>query len=171
MSMTYEDYVIRGLEARQAGDATSWELGDLASGVETAWGEEKLQTYADDIGVAYNSLRAYRQVAEAYEKDIRMSNLGWHLHQVVASRSNRVQWLQKADKGGWTWRALAERVATHHYGARPMDGGYAAVVTTEPVTAAQVVAAKARDEADPWGIIEDDNKDDLFLSRIYEFEV
>ncbi len=81
---SYESLVKQGRQAAKS----QWTLGDLASKVEIAYGEGKLQEYAEDIGVDYRTLLDYRTVARAYEKSER-SELPWSVHRVLASQDDR----------------------------------------------------------------------------------
>lgn len=82
---SYESLVNQGRKAAKA----QWTLGDLAKRVEVAYGEGRLQEYAEDIGVDYRTLLDYRTVARAYEKSER-SELPWSVHRVLASQEDRV---------------------------------------------------------------------------------
>lgn len=89
---SYESLVKQGRQAAKS----QWTLGDLASKVETSYGEGKLQEYADDIGVEYRTLLDYRRVALAYEKSER-SDLPWSVHAILAPQDDRAG-LVKDDK-------------------------------------------------------------------------
>jgi hypothetical protein len=83
---SYESLVKQGRQAAKS----QWTLGDLASRVEIAYGDGKLQEYAEDIGVDYRTLLDYRTVARAYEKSER-SDLPWSVHRVLAAQEDRVK--------------------------------------------------------------------------------
>lgn len=53
----------------------------------------------DEIGVEYDSLKWYRYVSARFEKVIRITfSLSWSHFQQVASRSDRLEWLHRAEK-------------------------------------------------------------------------
>ena len=109
---TWDDVVDEGLKARRQKDGSQWKLGDLALTVEKAktYGEHALEQYAQDIGENYNTLRQYRQVAEAYGSDARASDLPWRHHLVVASRPDRLKWLSKASGKGWSVSQMQDAI-------------------------------------------------------------
>lgn len=82
---TYESLVKQGRQAAKS----QWTLGDLASKVETNYGDAKLQEYADDIGVEYGSLRRYRDVSKAYETAKRIADVPWSIYLVLAAQEDR----------------------------------------------------------------------------------
>jgi hypothetical protein len=87
------------------------ELGDLALTVEKAYGEHRLEDYAESIEVDYNRLLQYRWVAGAYEFSVRTENLSWTHHERIASRPDRLEWLSLATVNRWSVRAMLERIA------------------------------------------------------------
>jgi hypothetical protein len=58
----YEDAVEEGKEIVQCLNKDQWRLGELADGVATDYGEETLKSYAEDIGINFNTLRNYRSM-------------------------------------------------------------------------------------------------------------
>jgi hypothetical protein len=61
----------------------------IALEVETSYGEAKLQAYADDIGVEYETLKGYRSVSGQYEKGVRTPDLPWSVFKVFAAQDDR----------------------------------------------------------------------------------
>lgn len=90
---TYASLVKQGLQAAKS----QWTLGDLASKVETHYGEESLQQYADDIGVEYNALKGYRTVARAYELGTRIPDVAWSVHRILAGQDDRTELIQDTE--------------------------------------------------------------------------
>jgi hypothetical protein len=107
MTLAWEQAVMAGIEARQAADRSQWKLGDLALDVETTYGGHTLEKYAEAIGVEYETLKAYRYVAERYQKVTRVTNLSWTHYRAVARYPDRMQWLQKAEANNWSSREMA----------------------------------------------------------------
>lgn len=107
----WKKLVNEGIEARQRQDGAQWDLGDLALKVEKRYGKDTLGKYADEIGVDENTLEWYRYVSSKYQKLDRSNfSLSWTHFKVVASREDRLDWLKKAEKEGWSVRRLEEEV-------------------------------------------------------------
>lgn len=104
----WDDHVRDGLEARAQRDGAQWRLGDLASSIETTYGESDLEKYAKEIGVEYGTLREYRRVAVAYGNANRLANLSWTHHFVVAALPDRNHYLRLATEEGWSVARLRE---------------------------------------------------------------
>jgi hypothetical protein len=64
---SYTKLVKAGQAIIQRQDQDNWVLGELASQVEIDYGEAKLETYAEDIGVDYTTLRHCRRTYEVWE--------------------------------------------------------------------------------------------------------
>jgi hypothetical protein len=89
---TWEALVEAGRSAAEAETATQWTLGDLALEVEpmAAHGVNtgslsRLQDYADEIGVSFDSLRKYRQVAATWTDGRRIPSLSFSAHAAAVS--------------------------------------------------------------------------------------
>jgi len=108
--MNWEDLVLAGLDAVHRFDGIQWELGDLALQVETHHGEHSLERYAKQIGVEYRTLDDYRRVAKAFGFPDRSGNLSWTHHQRVAARPDRLEWLARATKHGWSTSKFQDEV-------------------------------------------------------------
>lgn len=106
----WDDHVRQGREAREQRDGAQWMLGDLAASVETTYGEQSLQRYAEEIGVGYDTLRRYRAVARAFPKDRRRSDLSYTHHAEVAALDDPAPWLQMAAAGGWSVSRLRSEI-------------------------------------------------------------
>ena len=104
--MSWEDFVLRGIEARQQRDGGQWELGDLAIQIQTGYGESTLAKYAGAVGVEYSTLRDYKGVAEAFEIVARATNLTWRHHRALAPRRDRLEWLTRTADERWSVRQL-----------------------------------------------------------------
>jgi hypothetical protein len=110
MGMEWEEAVIEGIQARQQRDGAQWRLGDLALQVETSYGERTLETYAESIGVEYNTLQQYRWVSSLYEKSVRTDSLTWSHHERIAGRKDRLEWLKAAAEHGWSVRRMRAEI-------------------------------------------------------------
>lgn len=90
---TYEERVRLGREAAKS----QWVLGDLAleQCQDSKYGEATLESFAEAIGVEYNSLRQYRTVSEAYPQiATRVANL-WTVYRDLASQEDRHELVKK----------------------------------------------------------------------------
>jgi hypothetical protein len=114
-SRPWPELIAEGVRARHGRDGAQWALGDLALEVETTYGGQELQRFADDVGIEHNTLQEYRRVARAYEKSTRVDNLPWRHHQVVAARDDRLRYLARAAEGGWTTRRLREELGPRDF--------------------------------------------------------
>lgn len=101
--------VERGQLLVEAIGDNKWELGDLANQVCPASGngqsdEGRLRRFADEIDVSYQTLRLYRQVAAAWEADVRTSASSWSVYKELASHPERIEIMGMQDH--WTVDAL-----------------------------------------------------------------
>jgi hypothetical protein len=117
----WPDLVQEGISARRDRDGAQWRLGDLALEVETSYGGGELERYAEEIGLEYDTLRRYRDVSRAYVFATRVANLSFSHHRQVAARPDRLEWLQRADAGGWSVRRLQEAAPALEAGAGSLD--------------------------------------------------
>lgn len=104
--MEWEQLFLEGIEARQAKDSAQWKLGDLALAIEVQYGGHTLEDYAQRIGAECRRLLQYRWVARQYESSVRTENLTWSHHERIAARPDRLEWLEKAEAGGWSVRRM-----------------------------------------------------------------
>jgi len=107
----WEGLVLAGLALGKRESAVQWEWGDLALQVETRHGEASLAAFAEEVGIAYQTLRDHRRVAAAFAKDARASNLSFRHHQAIASRPDRLEWLAKAAEQRWSVRVMQAAIA------------------------------------------------------------
>lgn len=84
----WSSLVKEGKEAVNALGESKWQLGDLARKVETKHGEQSLQTFADEVGVSYDSLRRYRDVAKAYPDPATRVAI-WSVHRILSPKPVR----------------------------------------------------------------------------------
>lgn len=142
LTMSYEGLVEAGRAAREQGDNVQWTEGDLALQVDglpidarprdpETWlfieDEAKaLKRYAEDVGVAYATLKRYRQVASAWPKSTRSTSTPWHVHRALVAQEDRFDLIRpgmtvreaekivrdrtKGAKGKPSWLELAGRV-------------------------------------------------------------
>lgn len=85
---TWDELVSAG---RAAKDSYQWELGDLASEVETGYGEQSLAKYAVEIEVNPDTLVQYRVVSRAFPQNLDRSRNPWTVYAVLASQDDRAE--------------------------------------------------------------------------------
>lgn len=107
--MTTRDWQELVSEGRRIESGRNWALGDLALEVQTSYGENTLERFADEIGVSFDSLKQYRFVAARYENGRRLPHLNWSVHQAFAALDDRHDVL--ASRPVWTVAAARDFVA------------------------------------------------------------
>jgi hypothetical protein len=112
------DDVRRGRELVAEESSSRWDLGDLAlkvapmgahggkrDGDDTA--KATLNRFATEIGIAYETLDAYRQVADNWSSGRRV-DLPWSVHRAFASLEDREAVIRSRER--WTAREAGEFV-------------------------------------------------------------
>jgi hypothetical protein len=106
MTVTYDELVQRGREAREQADGVQWTQGDLALQVEDLapdlrphdpqtgaflpWdGETPLKRYAAEIDVAYSTLKNYRATARAWPPARRRADGSFEVHRALNALEDR----------------------------------------------------------------------------------
>ncbi len=105
----YDDYVRAWHELNSR---ANWLRGDLACGVETkgTYGEGTLERYALDVGVEYSTVRAYKQVAQAYPAEsVPRGTHSWTVYRELAAQPDRLELVVSRDD--WTVAEARELVA------------------------------------------------------------
>ncbi len=70
----------------------------MRGGVETHYGARELARYADAVGVEYETLKAYRTVARAWESGIRIPDLPSTVHQALAGQDDRAERIRRPER-------------------------------------------------------------------------
>ena len=109
---SWESYISEGLEAREDIDNGNWKLGDLALGIQTAYGENSIGKYAYAIGVIKKTLMGYRTVASKFPKEIREKyrKLSFSHFKTVTSLPKPEAWLEDADDNNWSVEMMTEKI-------------------------------------------------------------
>jgi len=102
---SWDEIVQLGMEAREMKDSAQWVLGDLAMEVETFF-PGKLEEFAAQIGVNKETMRRYKTVSQSWPPETRLPYLSHRHHQVLASRKDRKEWLEKAHDNSWSCEML-----------------------------------------------------------------
>lgn len=120
----YETLVKAGRAARYEHDGSNWALGDVASAVEVIWGQERLQTWAGEVGISYPKARMVRRVARAWEDGTRRAlaekypHLTWSHFAVATGHSDAAgapdaeKWMSEAGCNGWTIEEFRDQLRT-----------------------------------------------------------
>ncbi len=113
----WETLVSAGMEARNLKDYSQWILGKLAMGVEVKFGLDSLGKYASSIGVKRETLKNYRWVYKQWraeferpESKVLPNHTSFTVYQVLASREDKVEWLQKAVDNDWSVEVLGRNL-------------------------------------------------------------
>ena len=109
--ISWEEAVSKGMELREVKDNVQWELGDLALEVDTAYGQDSIGKFSNDIGINKKSLQQYRRVSTAFPLETRIAYLSHRHHLILAAREDRLEWLKKAADNNWTTTQLYREVA------------------------------------------------------------
>jgi hypothetical protein len=133
MTQDWETLVLRGIAVREKGDSVNWEYGDLALEVETAYGQHKLEDFAQEVGINYHSLREYRRIAAAFEKAKRLANLSWCHHQSAAAWKGAELWLNQAVENRWTQREMVAEHSRREHIINPRVDEFVEKVTQQEV--------------------------------------
>jgi len=89
--------------------AQGWWWGDLANAREKSYGS--LKALAEKYGKNYGALRVCQRVSKAFEEVLtRVNNLTFKHHQIAAALPDRMKWLRRAEKDGWTTAELAKQI-------------------------------------------------------------
>lgn len=133
LPLDWEGLVNEGIEARKMGDQANWRLGDLASQVQTTYGNGDMPKYAARVRLAYKTLLDYERVAQAYGFSLRNENLSWWHHREVAPLPNRLEWLRRAEENNWTVEQLRDASRTRKPAPEPPAvGAYRTVILDPP---------------------------------------
>lgn len=109
--ISWEEAVSIGMELRLAKDNSQWDLGDLASKVETVYGTDAIGKLANDIGLNKKSMMQYRRVSQAFPPNQRLDILSHRHHMILAPREDRLEWLQQAADNSWSTMQLTRELA------------------------------------------------------------
>jgi hypothetical protein len=113
IQLDWEEAVLEWEETDKLEAQVQWRRGDIALALKPVYGEHTLDKFAETVGVDYDTIHRYRQVAKAYEYPTRIGNLSWSHHQCICIRENRLEWLQKASEARpkWSVSQMLEEIA------------------------------------------------------------
>lgn len=108
----WEEFVSRGMEARESKDNSQWLLGDLAQEVETTYGEDSIGKYSWAIGVEKKTMMNYRTVAKRFNRETRdkYRKLSFSHFALATACASPEAWLEKADNNDWSVEGLRKEM-------------------------------------------------------------
>lgn len=127
----WQELVEAGRRAvERLGDA-KWELGDLANeaaplqtpGGSVTGAHHRLREFADEIGLPFDTLRGYRNVAAHWPHEERQNSLGWTAHRELLKADDprramqEILTLDPPNGSRWTVAAIAEHIGKPVWGA------------------------------------------------------
>lgn len=110
-SRSWEEFVALGLQAREHGDESRWELGDLANELDQKYGEGAIESWGKEIGLRRSTAYEYKKVAGFYPQPdrnhfIEANPMVTYSHFRMATRLGDINhaWTFLADcsSDGWT---------------------------------------------------------------------
>jgi hypothetical protein len=116
-AMDFETAILTITEAAKLQGAAQWTQGDAAADVTPVYGEETIAKLAEASGVDSHRLQHYRWVASRFERSVRTDLLSWTHHERLASRDDRLVWLEQAAQNGWSVRVMMDAVYARDYQA------------------------------------------------------
>jgi hypothetical protein len=113
-SLDWRTLVSEARAARRAADGGFWRIGDLAQLVERRYASGALKRFAEEIGDTVGTVRRLRWVAGTFDPAgrARFPELSFSHFQAVASLEDRLVWLERAQRGGWSVDRLVTQTRT-----------------------------------------------------------
>jgi hypothetical protein len=114
MYESWEELIVKGMEARSLKDDSQWILGDLSEIVQKNYGEDSIGKYAYGVGVERKTLMNYRTISKRFPIHIRekYKKLSWsHFSAVSAEKIQKPEaWLEKADTEELSVESLRKQI-------------------------------------------------------------
>lgn len=102
----YQELLSILMEAREQKDKSQWVIGDAAVEFVTLYGRAGLPQFAIEGGVNKDTMRRYLLVSQAWPPDKRLPYLSHRHHQILAPRTDRFEWAEKAHDNNWSCEML-----------------------------------------------------------------
>jgi len=106
-----EEWLSVGLIIAKVSGVSNWWMGDwLRIGLDLKYGD--LKKLAEELPYTYGTIRQFKYVADRLELSMRIDNLSWAHHQLVASleADQRIYWLNLAAEKGWSVARLRKEI-------------------------------------------------------------
>lgn len=110
--ISWEEYISRGLSARESKDNGQWALGDIAAGLVIDYGEDTIGKFGVAIGVEKKTLMNYRTISAKFTMDTRLryAKLSFSHFAALSAVEKPEAWLEKADDEDWSVEHLRKEV-------------------------------------------------------------
>lgn len=111
-NVSQEQFEQFGTVLRNVHKAMQFLLGDFVNHAMLRYGDDRREQLAEWFGVELKTLYEYCHVAKAVEFSIRMENLSFGHHQLVApmAADDQLRWLKQADENHWSVAALRRAI-------------------------------------------------------------
>ncbi|HEX9991614.1 MAG TPA: hypothetical protein VGB14_01670 [Acidimicrobiales bacterium] len=126
--LSFDEWEAVGRPLRLMATAAMWWVGDWCLYGKQRWPDRYHQA-AEVTGLAVDTCRVAEWVAEKYDPVMRITDLSFYHHQVVASvddPATRSWWLERARAENLSGHALRQQRKEHERGETPGDGHSAA---------------------------------------------
>lgn len=119
----WEEFISRGMEAREDKDNSQWYLGDLALEVQTEYGEDIIGKYAYAISVPKKTLMNYRTVSASFDKEVRKKyrKLSFGHFACLTAVEKPEAWLEKADDEEWSVETMRKEMRKAYPKGKQLD--------------------------------------------------
>jgi len=93
--------------------ANAFYIGDTANAQSENYEHEHADKVAEQVGFTKRTIQEYKYVAKAVKSSMRIEDLGFQHHQLVAplEEEQQIKWLNKASEGEWTVSRLKKEIA------------------------------------------------------------
>lgn len=113
--MAYDEWRVALFRITQVISAARFWFGSWVLAGEAMYGETAVQAVSE-TGLSENTIMTYRTVAAKMPDLIRISELSWSHHRVIAyadlkDEKERAEWLEKSRHNGWNVRELEEALS------------------------------------------------------------
>jgi hypothetical protein len=100
-----------GVQLGALASASAWWIGDWCNYGFWEYGQ-KYEAARDATGLAYQTLRNYASVCEAFDVSLRRDKLSFthHAHVAGLRAEEQVEWLDRAEANGWSTTQLFEEL-------------------------------------------------------------
>lgn len=133
---SWEDLISAWISCQETEAQINWFRADIANKVETSYGSNGLQKFAQEVSASYYTLASYRRVARAFPESERNYRLSFS-HYLVASMvdrfnqtaqdfntKERYDWLVKSEDNNWSVNRLRNEIINYKkkFQQNMMDG-------------------------------------------------
>ena len=122
---SWEDLISAWIACHETEAQINWFRADIANKVETGYGSNGLQKFAQEVGASYYTLASYRRVARAFPDSERNNRVSFS-HYLVSSMvdkfnqtaqdfdsKERYDWIVKAEDNNWSVNRLRNEITNY----------------------------------------------------------